>query len=74
MKNKFKLFTRLIIIKVLKNSKFDLILQTLFFKMFNIIKIINLFEIKYKNYYIINIKRVAKDNKVKRLKKKLFYY
>ena len=41
--------------------------------MFDIIKIINLFEIKCKKYYIINVKRVAKDNETRRLKKKLHF-
>ena len=40
--------------------------------MFNIVKVIELFEIKYKKYYIINVKRVIKDDKARRLKKESF--
>ena len=38
--------------------------------MFDIVKIVNLFEIECKKYYIMNVKRVIKDDKAKRLKKK----
>ena len=40
--------------------------------MFNIIKIIKLFEIKCKKHYIINVKQIAKDDKARRLKKENF--
>ena len=40
--------------------------------MFNIVKIIKLFKIECKKHYIINIKRIIKDNKAKRLKRKSF--
>ena len=37
--------------------------------MFNIIKVIELFEVEYKKHYIINVKRVIKNDKARRLKK-----
>ena len=40
--------------------------------MFNIVKIVELFKIKYKKHYIINVKRIAKDDEARRLKKKSF--
>ena len=71
-KNKFKFFTRLIIMKDFEKSKLNLMLQTLYLKMFNIVKIIELLEIECKKHYIINIKRIAKDDKARRLKRKNF--
>ena len=38
--------------------------------MFDIIKVIELSEIKCKKHYIMNIKRVAKDDEARRLKKR----
>ena len=35
-------------------------------------KIVKLFEIECKKHYIINVKRVAKDNEAKRLKREDF--
>ena len=35
-------------------------------------KIVNLSEIEYKKHYIINIKRIIKDNKTRRLKREDF--
>ena len=37
--------------------------------MFDIVKIIELFEIEYKKHYIINVKRVIKDDEARRLKR-----
>ena len=36
--------------------------------MFNIVKIVKLFEIEYKKHYIMSIERVAKDDKARHLK------
>ena len=44
----------------------------LYFKIFNIVKVIKLFEIEYKKHYIINIKRIIKNNKARRLKRRDF--
>ena len=71
-KDKFKFFTRLIMMKDFEKSKLDLILQTSYFKMFDIVKIIELPEIECKKHYIINVKRVIKDDKTRRLKRKGF--
>ena len=38
--------------------------------MFNIVKIVDLFEIKCKKYYIMNVKRDIKDDETRRLKKR----
>ena len=37
--------------------------------MFNIVKIIKLFKIKCKKHYIMNVKRITKDDKARRLKR-----
>ena len=71
-KDKFKFFTRLIMIKNFEKSKLNSILQTLYFKIFNIVKIVELFEIECKKHYIMNVKRIAKDDKARRLKKEGF--
>ena len=71
-KNKFKFFIRLIMMKNFEKSKLNSILQTLYLKMFNIVKVIKLFEIKCKKHYIINIKRVIKDDEIRRLKREGF--
>ena len=71
-KDKCKLFTRLIMIKDFEKPKLDSILQTSYFKMSDIIKVVELPEIEYKKHYIINVKRVVKDDETRRLKKKSF--
>ena len=68
-KDKSKFFTRLIIMKDFEKPKLNLILQTLYFKMFNIVKIVESPEIECKKHYIINIKRIAKDDETRRLKR-----
>ena len=62
----------MIIIKDFKKPKLNSMLQTLYLKMFNIIKIIKLFKIKCKKHYIMHIKRITKNDKTKRLKKRTF--
>ena len=71
-KDKFKFFTRLIIIQDFEKPKSDLMLQTLYLKMSDIVKVIELFGIEGKKHYIINVKRIAKDDKARRLKREDF--
>ena len=69
-KNKLRLFARVIMIKNFDQPKLDSIFQTPYLKLIDIEKIINLSNIEYKKHYVLNIKRIAKEKKGKRLKKK----